>query len=375
LRVLYFTRDFSPHDERFLSALGQTGHEVYFLRLEPGKVVLPPQGTFEIHFSTEALNSAPTSLDRAVALKQILNTLAPDILHAGPLHGPAYTAALTGFPRLVSMSWGADILHDGEVSEDTHAKIQYSLDHSAVLACDCLAVADKAEGEYRFPSNRIFRFPWGVDLEHFTPRGGAALREHQGWQDQFVFLSNRSFEPIYGVDVTLQAFITAAQIEPNIRLLLFGRGSQEQQLSEMVEDAGIADRVHFGGYVDRAGLPDSYRSSDIFLTASHCDGSSVSLMEALACGVPAIVSDIPGNLEWVRDGDQGWVFRDGNVEQMAGLMVAARRESALADYRVRARTLAEKNADWRRNFPVLLDAYAGAFSIHGSKSESRAGGK
>jgi hypothetical protein len=60
---------------------------------------------------------------------------------------------------------------------------------------------------------------------------------------------------------------------------------------------------------------------------------------------------------------------------MAGLMVAARRESALADYGARARTLAEKNADWRRNFPVLLDAYAGAFSIHGSKSESRAGGK
>lgn len=363
MRVLYFTRDYSPHDERFLTALGLTGHEVIFLRLEPGQVVQPPPGTQEVHFTAEELATTPTSIDRAAALNRILEALAPDGLHAGPLHGPAYVAALTGFPRLVSMSWGADILHDGEVSADARDKIQYSLDHSAVLACDCLAVADKAAEVYNFPPDRIYRFPWGVDLDHFTPRGLAALRENLGWQDKFVFLSNRSFEPIYGVDVTLQAFIKAAQLEPEIRLLLFGKGSQESQLRRLVTETGVADKVHFGGYVDRAGLPDSYRSADVFLSASHCDGSSVSLMEALACGVPAIVSDIPGNLEWVREGKQGWVFADGDVDQLARLIQSARYEPALANYGARARDLAEKQADWRRNFAVLLDAYENALHI------------
>ena len=373
MKVLYFTRDYSPHDERFLTALGQTGHEVYFLRLAPGKAVVPPPGTKEVRFSAEESDITLTSTGHAAALSRLLNTLAPDIFHAGPLHGPAYIAAQAGFPRLVSMSWGADILHDGEVSADARGKIKFSLDHSAVLACDCLAVADKAVSEYNFPSERIFRFPWGVDLDHFTPRGSAVLRERLGWQHKFVYLSNRSFEPIYGVDVTLQAFIAAAQVEPHIRLLLFGKGSQEQQLREIVDAASVADRVHFGGYVDRNGLPDTYRSADVFLSASHCDGSSVSLMEALACGVPAIVSDIPGNLEWVREGEHGWIFRDGDVEQMAGLMVAACSDTALDAYGARARELAEQKANWQRNFTVLLDAYEKALRTEPEKPSSLAG--
>ena len=55
-----------------------------------------------------------------------------------------------------------------------------------------------------------------------------------------------------------------------------------------------------------------YRAADLYLSASHSDGSSVSLMEALGCGLPVLVSDIPGNREWVTDGEQGWLFPDGD---------------------------------------------------------------
>jgi len=127
-----------------------------------------------------------------------------------------------------------------------------------------------------------------------------------------------------------------------------------------VQEAGVADKVHFAGYISREELAESYRSADIFLSASHCDGSSVSLMEALACGLPAIVSNIPGNLEWVRHGEQGWVFSDGDADQMAILMRSAREEPALSEYASRARSLAEQKADWSRNFLVLLQAYEAA---------------
>lgn len=357
MKVLYFTRDYSPHDERFLTALGLTGYDVHYLRLEPKQAVTPPQGVKEVSFPVEELNSTFSVAGRAIALSHILDVMNPDVIHAGPLHGPAYITALTGFPRLVSMSWGADILHDGERSVSTRKKIRQSLDHSSVFVCDCLAVAEKAVDDYSFPSERIFRFPWGVDLEHFTPLGSAVIRDELGWQDKFVFLSNRSFEPIYGVDVTLQAFSIAARNEPDIRLLLFGKGSQEQMLRQMVEEEGITDKVFFGGFVARDGLPDSYRSADVFLSASHCDGSSVSLMEALACGVPALASDIPGNLEWVRSGKNGWIFQDSDFKQMAALMQIARHEPALEQLSHQARALAEEKADWSRNFAVLLEAY------------------
>ena len=63
--------------------------------------------------------------------------------------------------------------------------------------------------------------------------------------------------------------------------------------------------------------------ADLYISPSHVDGSSVSLMEALACGLPCLVSDIPANQEWVREGENGWLFPDGDDERLAGKILAA----------------------------------------------------
>ncbi len=90
-------------------------------------------------------------------------------------------------------------------------------------------------------------------------------------------------------------------------------------------------------------------------------------MESLACGTPAIVSDIPGNLEWVTDGEQGWVFPDGDVEAMTALINTASREPGLAGMGASARSLAQEKANWQQNFKVLLEAYEQAVILNNSK--------
>jgi glycosyltransferase involved in cell wall biosynthesis len=62
--------------------------------------------------------------------------------------------------------------------------------------------------------------------------------------------------------------------------------------------------------------------ADLYISPSHVDGSSVSLMEALACGLPALVSDIPANQEWVSEGVNGWLFPDGNADILAEKILA-----------------------------------------------------
>jgi glycosyltransferase involved in cell wall biosynthesis len=98
--------------------------------------------------------------------------------------------------------------------------------------------------------------------------------------------------------------------------------------------------------------------ADLYISASHVDGSSVSLMEALACGLPCIVSDIPANREWVTNGVNGWIFPDGDVDALAGIISkAAEQHESLARFGRNARTTAEEKADWKRNFKKLLEAY------------------
>jgi glycosyltransferase involved in cell wall biosynthesis len=225
-----------------------------------------------------------------------------------------------------------------------------------VLVGDCDAVRQKAV-EFGFPAERVVTFPWGVDLSRFSLEGDDQdLRQRAGWQDEFVILHLRSWEPVYGVDVFASAFVRAAQQRPELRLFLLGNGSMAGKLRQILMP--VLDKVQFVGQVSQEKLPAYYQASDLYISASHSDGSSVSLMEALASGMPVLVSDIPGNKEWITEGEQGWLFVDGDSEDLAEKLVwAASHREELPEFGRKARLLAEERADWTRNFEKLLEAY------------------
>ncbi len=101
-----------------------------------------------------------------------------------------------------------------------------------------------------------------------------------------------------------------------------------------------------------------YHMADLYISPSHVDGSSVSLMEALACGLPVLVSDIPANKEWVREGYNGWLFPDGDADALASKILATISDRGKrSKVRMAARKSAEERADWKKNFAVLLKAY------------------
>jgi glycosyltransferase involved in cell wall biosynthesis len=175
----------------------------------------------------------------------------------------------------------------------------------------------------------------------------------------FTLLSTRGFEPIYGIDVIARAFVISAKKCPELHLTLLGNGSQAAAIRQIFLIGGVSDRVHFPGQVPYADLPGYYQNTDVYLSASHSDGTSISLLEAFASGRPAIVSDIPGNQEWVTPGENGWLFPDGNAEALASVILEAlEKRRSLPEMGRKARQLAEARADWDRNFPQLEKAYA-----------------
>ncbi len=139
---------------------------------------------------------------------------------------------------------------------------------------------------------------------------------------------------------------------------MLGGGSLETHVRARLDETGLADRVHFAGKVTLEDLPACYRAADLYLSASRSDGSSVSLLEAMACGLPALVSDIPGNREWVAADENGWWFRSGDAVSLTEAILAAQAAgSGLRQCGMRSRVIAEARADWARNFPRLLEAY------------------
>ena len=362
MRILYFTRDYTPHDYRFLNSLAEKDHQVYYLRLERRGTVLedrplPAKVENIIWAGGQKPARWQDGWNLRAGLVKVVRRLKPDIIHAGPLQTSALLSASIGFHPLVSMSWGSDILIDAERNFWWRLATRYALTHSDVLIGDCQAVRLKAR-EFGLSDDRIVTFPWGVDLDHFSPRSATAIRARLGWEDAFVLISLRSWEAIYGVDVLVNAFIEAARRLPELRLILLGNGSQSAKLHHLIELNQMDDRVFFGGQVKQSELPEYYRSADLYLSASHSDGSSVSLMEALACAKPVLVSDIPSNREWITDGKEGWLFPDSNIQALADkIYQAANQRSSLGPMGAQARLLAEQRADWDRNFQMLLKAY------------------
>ena len=145
-------------------------------------------------------------------------------------------------------------------------------------------------------------------------RGGAAVRRRRSAPPVIGVVGRVSKEK--GCDIALEAFARVAGRHRAARLVYIGDGPLASILEERAAALGIADRVQFAGYVaDRERV---YAAMDVCVQASRRESMANTVIEAMARGIPCVVSDVGGLPEAVRDGETGIVFRDGDVEACAG---------------------------------------------------------
>jgi len=366
MRILHFSRDYTPHDHRFLVAMAASGHETLFLRLENGAGASDdrplPAGVTTIPWAggrrPVTWQDGPRLL---LSLRKVLAEYKPDLIQAGPIQRCAFLAALAGYCPLIAFSWGYDLLHDAARGPSWSWATRFTLKRSAAFVGDCATIRDLAETAGMDPL-RIVTFPWGADLQRFTPgdRRQNTVRERKGWGPEcFVLLSTRNWAPLYGIEDLAEAFVSAAGQRPELCLLMLGGGPLSGRIKEIFTAAGMIDRVHFPGQVSQAALPEYYRAADLYISTSHSDGTSISLLEALASGTPVLLTDIPGNREWIEEpGREGWLFPDGQAPALtAAILNALDRRSELPAMGRAARGLAEQRGDWEKNFPHLFKAW------------------
>jgi L-malate glycosyltransferase len=360
MRILYASRGFGVHDERFLRALTASEHEIFFIPLttatHPG-MVLPP-GVRQIYQPSEKETTPYT-------VGSLLDRWKIDLVHAGPVNDVARAFAFSGFKPLVSMSWGFDLLWDAERELMVWTAIKEALDNTTVFFCDAHSVETKAATDYGFDPSRTVVFPWGVDHDLFFPTGARAGRTAN---EPLRLFSNRAWEDQYGVDVLVDGLIRAGKTGVVFKAVLAGEGSLHTALQEKIKKSCIARQVQFVGRVSQADLPNYYNEADVYLSASHVDGSSLSLMEAMACGTVPLVSNIPSNKEWVEDGISGYMFEDGDDVHLAARLLALDKiRQKLPVLSRNAQAVSEERADWTKNRQTMLTGYDLAMKLHQEK--------
>jgi glycosyltransferase involved in cell wall biosynthesis len=148
-----------------------------------------------------------------------------------------------------------------------------------------------------------------VDGDTFTPGPkSSALIVQYGLADAKVLMTVARLwsSDIYkGVDVTIRALPAIAQVVPNVKYLVIGRGDDQPRLAQLAKDLGVADHVVFAGFVPTPDLVEHYRIADAYIMPSQ-EGFGIVYLEAMACGKPVVAGDADGSADPLEDGRLGW---------------------------------------------------------------------
>lgn len=204
------------------------------------------------------------------------------------------------------------------------------------------------------PADRILVGPRGIDLSLFRPPPAAA-----GPREELRVVSTRRLRPLFRLDRLVEAVARLSAAGRPVRLELIGEGSERRSLERLVTERGLEGRVLFSGQRSPAEVAEHLRRSDLFVSLSESDGLSASLLEAMACGLLPLVSDIRANREVVEDGRNGLVVRGDDLPEIVAALERAAGDRQLREKARRENpALARERFDLRRNTRTLLETAA-----------------
>src|SRR4026209_39556 len=174
MKILYFSLGYSTHDHRFLKAMSDNGHDVFFVQLEGNQRQVEdrpvPETVTQVKWKC---GRKPFQWRDLPALtfdfRRLTREIKPDLVHAGPIQTCAFIAILSGFRPILTMCWGYDLAQDADKNAWMRWVTSYVLGHSAFFTSDAQFTRDKAVAFGMNPEKTVI-FPWGVDIEHFPQK-------------------------------------------------------------------------------------------------------------------------------------------------------------------------------------------------------------
>ena len=264
----------------------------------------------------------------------------PDIVHAHALHQAARLRTVR-VPVVINLP-GAP-----------NARYVDDLRQADALVADGWAAANLPAVLGR----AVERLPKGVDAERFRP-DGSSLRDALRLAGKRVVVTVARLVPIKNVMLLVEATAMLRERQPDTHLVIVGDGPEAGALKQRAAALDLSDAVTFAGSVPHADTPPFYRAADVFALSSDFDNSPNVVLEAMACGLPIVATDVGGVRDFVTEPAGGAVvaFRDAPA-----LAAALERYLANPDAARSAgaynRTRAVTEFSWRKSALRLLDVY------------------
>ena len=169
----------------------------------------------------------------------------------------------------------------------------------------------------------------------------------------------RHLEPAYNVACGIRAFAILRKSFPDALLTVAGEGSEKGALLSLCRDLGLSDCVSFVGNVANEEMRALYDRADIYLNSSRVDNQPVSILEAFACGLPVVTTDVGGIPYMVTGGDDALLARDDDPAGLAEQMQLLLRDAALVERLVTRAKERVREHSWEKIYGGHRAVYLG----------------
>jgi glycosyltransferase involved in cell wall biosynthesis len=267
--ALYISKSKSTHDDRFVEAL----REVLELR--------------EIYLDKPNSNQA-----ELIAGEQ-------DLIIASPLSTGINSIPQSSNATIIGICMAYEINEEAK-EKNRFDEIYENIKRCSAIVCDCDYIENELRSRFAF-AGEILKIAYGCDQEIFQ----SVPFENQ---QELRIISTRNWTPIHSNTTSIEALRALQDGTLKFEAKFYGVGiGLTQELRESVSSE-FSDKIQFLGRFIQEDLPSAFSKSEIYLSASISDGTSVSLLEAMASGRLCICRDFPSNREWITNGINGFLF-------------------------------------------------------------------
>jgi glycosyltransferase involved in cell wall biosynthesis len=365
MRLCYISNPNSSHTHRWLGWFVRHGHTVCLLADVPMKEAW--QDTQAIDLSKIFYAPIIRFPVWSVWLRGFLRRWRPDVLHAHRVNSAGWLAASCGFHPYIVTSWGSDVFIQPQRSRLARLLARYTLRNADLVTVNSQAMGDQVI-RLGASADRVRNVQFGIEMDIFNPQSLTAqqeidLRQHLSIPEKApLVLCPRAINSIYNIDIIFQSVPLVLQRFPQVVFVFINYNADQDyksSLDSMASDLGIEGNIHWLSPIrERGNLAKLYHLSDVVISVPSSDGTPVSVLEAMACGRPMIVSDLPSLREYIHHGENGWLVPVGEPTVLAQHIIRFLENSDLSsDFGLKASQVVAATNNYDVNMQQMESLY------------------
>ena len=278
-----------------------------------------------------------------------IKTFSPKILHAHYASSYGILGLLSRFRPFILSTWGSDVYHFPQISILNKLLLKYVIRKSDVVCSTSNAMKNLIQKNFhRFD---VYVVPFGVDVNFFKPR--------KNYSKALTVGTIKSIEDHNGIDCLIDAAkIIVKDYNRDINFNIVGEGTLMKKMQKKVEKYNLQNKIKFFGFIKHEDVVEHYNNLSIFIAVSLRESFGVSILEAAACGVPSITSNVGGLMEVNLNNKTGMVIEPNNPNMLANSIVdLCDNEEIRRNMGNFARKRVERDFNWNNNVNQMLSIY------------------